>query len=132
MRKLLVVAIVVAIGCKAKEGRKETPSAPTGDAVADRLKQAVAAAFPGSTLRMTPDDVLVVGTGSGSATVEITLDNIRRSCASSEAECAAAIDSVIENTKKTSVANAKAATPEASLDKTKIRLTPKPTEWLAA
>lgn len=132
MRRLLVVAIVIAIGCKAKEEGKPTPAAPAGDPVTDRLKKAVAAAFPGSTLRMTPDDVLVVGAGSGSGTVEITLDNVRRSCASSEAECASAIESVVDNTKKTSLVIAKSEAPEAPPDKTKIRLTPKPTEWLDA
>ena len=132
MRRLLVVAIVVVIGCKAKEDRKEAPARAAGDPVVDRLKKAVTAAFPGSTLRVTSDDVLIVGAGSGSATVEITLDNLRRSCASSEAECASTIESVIETTKKTSVASAKTETPEAPPDKTKIRLTPKPTEWLDA
>jgi hypothetical protein len=152
MRRLLALAILVAVGCNAKQDHAPPPAAPrapgvpatpvapaapaagTDDPVVTRLEHALTTAFPGITLRLTPDDVLhvVTGSSSGSDGIEITMDNIRRSCASSETECADAIDSVVQTTKKSSLFAAKSDEPEALPDRKLIRLTPKPTEWLAA
>lgn len=125
MRRLLIVALVVAFGCKAKE---QSVPAPSGDPVVERLKAAVSAALPGATLTMTSDDRLVVGAGSAANSFEISLDNIRRSCKSSEGECADAIAGAVANTKHTS--GVMAGSDDVLPDKTLIRLTPKPTEWL--
>ncbi|CAN5789340.1 hypothetical protein BH11MYX2_BH11MYX2_02320 [soil metagenome] len=126
MRRLLVVALVVAFGCKGKAERNAPP--PSNDPIVERLKAAMTTALPGATLQMTPDDRLMIGAGSGSDTVVISLDNIRRACASSEAECTSALANIVENTKKSSLATG--AKDEAPPDKATIRLTPKPTAWL--
>ncbi|HEY4183270.1 MAG TPA: hypothetical protein VGM90_40885 [Kofleriaceae bacterium] len=134
MRRLLVVALVIAFGCKGKEERNAPPSssaehgAVSGDAVVERLKAGLTAAMPGVTLSMTADDRMLVGAGSGSSSMQLSLDNVRRSCASSEGECADAIAGVVENTKKS--AASMETKDEAPPDKAMIRLTPKPTQWL--
>jgi len=63
----------------------------------------------------------------GSADLEVRLDNVRRSCASSNEECSATIASMVDTAGKSSVAPHPL---EAPLDRVNIRLTPKPAEWL--
>ena len=110
MRTWLVLAVVVWVGCSAR--KQEDP-------VAERVHKAAVEAFPGTTVTMRADDVIVVGS------FELRLENVRRSCASSEAECQEVIASLIDKLKMS--ANA-----DVPLDKTRIRLTPKPRDWFEA
>ncbi|HEY4057212.1 MAG TPA: hypothetical protein VGM39_11420 [Kofleriaceae bacterium] len=129
MRRFLVVALMLSVGCKGKSEHQATRApGPGADPIAERVKAAILAATPGVTVTAKDADTLVIGVGSGSAQAEMSLDNIRRSCASSETECDAAIGGVVGNL--ATMAKTMDAM-DAPIDKARIRLTPKPAEWLA-
>ena len=130
MRRRWLLSIVLLVSCK-REASVESHS-PEIEA---RVRKELQRVAPDATITRTSDDHLALKRGDWS--VELSLDNVVRSCASSTAECDDAIASIVEMTRKSLAAMSTpvptgSAAGHPSLDRSRIRLTPKPDEWIAS
>jgi hypothetical protein len=96
------------------------------DPVVARARRAIEALTPGVRVVHRADDVLVVT--KGSASLDLVMDNPRRSCASSDDECEDALQGMAK------IVHDDLGAPtgqhaDVAIDKARIRLTPKPLEW---
>jgi hypothetical protein len=103
-------------------------SCKSSDKAADeQLTKGLEAALPGYAVTRGAGDRLTVSHGKWS--IEINLDPVHHACASSKQECDSTIDNLIDPSKK-GAAREGSSEKEALPDKSIIRLTPKPDEWL--
>jgi hypothetical protein len=119
MRIAALALLVVFASCKRSRPDVET-----------RLKDALTAGVPGIVIERGEEGVLVVKRGTETV-MELTLDPIARTCAKSPEECESVISNTVTVVKKSAaVAGTDEKRPPA--DRSLIRLTPKPAEWLTA